>query len=219
MLLAAGESLFKAIVTWERDPGATHWALGCQTQVHVTVRRRNRDSRGQQTFGGHLTCPADRAGSPGCQAAGQSAWMLHSQAWGSQSGTSACSVQPESLPVPCVTNPCDRNEPPVSPKMLFVVSSISSHSEAMYWGQCMQATRELWERCVSVFPVSHETVYVAHISDPHPSGNVYFQHFLAPDGLGCPQTLGNGNVTVLSPLVGSSGEPSAAAVCSPKQPN
>lgn len=89
----------------------------------------------------------------------------------------------------------------------------------MYWEQYMQTTRGLWERCVSVFPVSHETTSVAHISDPHPSGNVYFQHILAPDGLGCLHTLGNENVTVLSPLVGSSGEPPAAAVHSPKQPN
>lgn len=34
-----------------------------------------------------------------------------------------------------------------------------------------------------IFSVSHKIISVAHISDPGPSGNIYFQHILTPPGL------------------------------------
>lgn len=101
MLPALGESLFKTVIIWEQEQGASHWAPDYQTQVNFTVwRSRKRDSYGWPKFGGHLAFPVDRVGGPSCCT--ESAWMLQSQAWGSQTGTSACSLQPKSLSITCV---------------------------------------------------------------------------------------------------------------------
>lgn len=112
-----------------------------------------------------------------------------------------------------ITNLCNGNEPPISSKIL---SEVSQQRPKLWWDHLLRAVyadykRTMWKWSFFVSPVSQETISVAHISDPHPRGNVHFQHGLAPPRANAPQGLRT--VTVLPPL---RGEQSAAAIQTPE---
>lgn len=102
-----------------------------------------------------------------------------------------------------ITNLCNGNEPPISSKIL---SEVSQQRPKLWWDHLLRAVyadykRTMWKWSFFVSPVSQETISVAHISDPHPRGNVHFQHGLAPPRANAPQGLRT--VTVLPPLRGN----------------